>query len=149
MKHLLATLVPVSAVMLSACGEPCGSQAVAARTVTNGCSTLAASVPVTIRMQLCPKCTETVPTCVGEVVNGSEIHLDSTVQQCQSQAACDISGCTVSPVACQLDQPLKAGQTYTVFYSGLSVDGDPSSAPVLKTNMTVTAEGGGPISCSL
>jgi hypothetical protein len=109
-------------------------------TVTGQCSTVAAGTPVTIGLQLCPTCADSSPSCTGEVRPGNVIELDSVVQQCQAQAGCNISGCNISPVGCQLDQPLQSGQSYTVRY--LDASGNLASA-------TVTAQSGGSTSCTL
>ncbi len=138
MKRLLA-LAP-AALLLAACGDTCTSKPAAVDTLQGQCSTVAAGSAVTINLQLCPTCSDTSPSCTGEVRPGNLIELDSVVQQCQAQSGCSVTGCNISPVGCPLSQPLQDGQTYTVQYS--TGNGGLAST-------TLTAQSGGSTSCTL
>ncbi len=137
MKRLFA-LVPAALIAIAGCGETCSTAATPVNDVTNGCSIIAASQAATISLRLCPACADTAPTCTGEVRPNNEIHLDSVVQQCQNNTGC-ATACSISPVTCTLDQPLTAGVTYNVLYTTASGAGQTS----------VTAQAGGPASCTL
>ncbi len=138
MKRLLA-VVPVAALVLAGCGDTCSSNPATVRT-TGGCSTISANQPV-INLSTCSACTDTAPTCSVDLaeIGSNQIHLDSVVQQCQSNASCG-AGCTFSnTVACNLGVSLTPGTQYTVFYNTDSGIGQTS----------VTASSGGSASCTL
>jgi len=138
-------LVPtlLAAVLLASCGDTCSSAPapVNSQAVTNGCnaSGLAAGAAVTINVPLCPQCTDTSPSCSGEVLANNIIELSSVVQQCSGNSGCSTTACSVTPVACSLNQALAAG-TYTVTYL---------LANEQTTSESVTVTSGGPASCSL
>jgi hypothetical protein len=142
MKRILA-VVPAALLVLAGCGGIAGdtcSSAAAQVTPTNASCRLAPNTPVTINVQLCPKCTDTSPACAGEVLAGREIQLDPVVQQCQASQGCDITpACRISPVPCTLDATLAVG-TYTARYLGPT--GSLDSA-------TVEVVAGGAPSCTL
>jgi hypothetical protein len=137
MNRILA-VVPCALLLLAGCGDACTSTPVAVSDVTNGCSSLAAGQP-TIAVQLCPSCTDTTPSCNGDV-QGNQIHLDSVAQQCQANQGCNITGCSVSPVQCPLNASLAPGQ-YQVLYTT-------AGGGTQATSVTVVASGGSS-SCTL
>jgi hypothetical protein len=127
------------ALTLAACGgDTCSTAAAQVNPVGAGC-TLAPNTTVTINVRLCPKCTDTSPTCQGEVV-GTDIQIAPVVNQCAANQGCDITqACQIAPVPCPVNAALAAG-SYTATYE--TAGGGLASTPV-------TVQAGGSTSCTL
>ncbi len=143
MKRILGPAA-LLALVLAGCGgiagDTCTPESARVTPTGAGC-TLAANTPVTINVRLCPQCTDTSPSCAGEVLPGGEIQLDPLVQKCQANQGCDITqACQIAPVGCALDKPLSPG-SYTAQYIG--------PTGTLERATVQVAQSGGPTSCAL
>jgi hypothetical protein len=117
----LLVAAPLAAILLAACGtDTCQSQAAQANTTSPSC-TLAPGADATIFVSLCAKCTDSSPGCQAEFVNG-QLELAPTIQQCQGNLGCDITGCNaqVPQATCQVTLPVVPG-TYPLVVVGQTV----------------------------
>ncbi len=90
----------------------CGSETCPPRTADVGqigaCGgSLAASTQVTIDVRLCATCSDSSPSCTGEVLTsgGNQIFLDAQFQECPSNAGCAPQPLSCAPVHCTVSTP--------------------------------------------
>ncbi len=114
MKLLLALASSAAVLVLSGCGGDTCTSAPATLAVRNSACTLAPGSTATISVGLCGKCSDSSPSCQAEFLNAQggttnpdHLEVAPTVQQCQANAGCAISGCNISvPTAtCQVAVP--------------------------------------------
>jgi len=119
MNHRALPFAALALLHAIACGNACTSvgEPVASSSLQNGCGVVAAATPMTIAIPICPDCTDTSPSCSGELLSGSTtIELSSTAQQCSGETACASQACAITFIECPVNATLVAGTTYTITY---------------------------------
>ncbi len=110
MNRLLA-LIPAAVLLLAGCGgDTCTSAAAPLKNTSGESCTLTPGATATIQVELCGKCSDSGGGCQAEFLpasNPDHLEVAPTVQQCQANAGCAISGCNISvPTAtCQVAVP--------------------------------------------
>jgi hypothetical protein len=125
-----------SALTLAGCGDTCSSKAADVAAV-GSCTSLAADSDVTIEVQVCATCSDTSPSCKGEVVNG-EIQLDASFKECQANSSCAASACNTGKVSCTVHTPPATASADIVTQNKGSTN-----------RKTVSVAAGGPTTCAL
>ncbi len=137
MRRALVLLALPLAAALAGCGDTCTATAADVSAVGSCSGTVSPGVTVDVPVRVCPTCSETNPSCSAELV-GTEIQLNTVIQECQANAGCAASGCVVQPVICSFSAPATAG-TYSV------VAVDATSGRQFTTQITVGSGSG--VSC--
>ncbi len=139
MKRLLAVALPAALALLTGCGGTACSSSAAQPTTTSPQCTVASGSGRTFAVTLCAKCSDSSPSCQAELRPGNRVELAPTVQQCQENAGCAISGCNsqVPTATCTLEAPLSPG-TYELAVIGEST-----------VTGTLTVSASGSSSCTL
>src|SRR5689334_8086213 len=114
MKRFLALTLAPALVALAGCGtDTCSSSPATPKNSSVAACNLGPG-QATVNVELCSKCSESTPSCQAEPVNcggpdfsNCHFEVSPTVQICQANAGCAISGCNVSvPTAsCTLTVP--------------------------------------------
>jgi len=99
---------------------------------------------VTVPVHVCPKCDQSMPTCVVHPENGGQILVEPVSQVCDPNSSCPIvdpASCPFATLNCQLTAP-PAG-SYTIL---VNTPENPDTIP-----FTVTSAGGSPppVTCPL
>jgi hypothetical protein len=102
MKRLLA-FVPAAVIVLTGCGDTCTSDAAKAVTTSPQCS-LAPGATATINVAICGGCNDSGASCQAEFVGGA-LEVQPTVQQCQGNQGCAVSGCNSLTATCSVAVP--------------------------------------------
>lgn len=138
-RNLVAILLAAAgaaAVGLAGCGDTCSTKAADVQAVADCPSGLKSNSQVTIQLQLCATCSDTNPTCTGEVV-GNEIQLDASFHECQSNSSCPASACNNTTVTCTVNAP--ADGTYDIVTQNAGTT----------NRKTITVASSGATSCTL
>ena len=106
-----AALAAVLAVMASGCGDKCNDETPPVR--ANGlptCPSMAAGVPVTVQLGVCPRCDQGSPRCEVrlENVGSGAIQLEPLSEVCEASSSCPIvdpASCPLTPLTCAFTTP--------------------------------------------
>ncbi|HVI74424.1 MAG TPA: hypothetical protein VM683_05505 [Anaeromyxobacteraceae bacterium] len=110
MNRLVLAVALAPTLLLAACGgTACTSTPATPQNTNNPSCSVAAGQTVTVDVALCGKCTDTSPSCQAEFRNGT-LEVAPTVEQCQEQAGCNISGgCDITPPHATCSVTIPAG----------------------------------------
>src|SRR3990172_4494826 len=103
MKRLLA-VVPAVVLVLAGCGDTCSSDAGRLQDAAPATCSLAPGANATITVAVCGGCNDSGASCQAEFV-GSDLEVAPTVQQCQGDAGCAVSGCVDLTATCTVAVP--------------------------------------------
>jgi hypothetical protein len=113
MRKPFALVLPAVALVVTGCGSETCPTRTADVTKVGACGgPLAANTQVTIDVTLCATCSDTSPSCTGEVLTqaANQIFLDAQFQECQSNASCPAGQPTsCAPVHCTVSTPGPGG----------------------------------------
>lgn len=142
MKKLVALASTAAAIALVGCGADTKSCSTSPATLAAGSPVQRCSVApggtANIQVQLCPKCTDSSPSCIAEFRNNA-IEIDPIFRECQEDRSCPIGGsCETDPsktrVFCSVTIPAgTASGTYDVILA---------STATSVSSVTVGASGG-------
>lgn len=110
--------------------------------VPAGCTAPTGS-KVTVQVRACPKCDQSIPTCLvhAENIGGGSVLLEPVSEVCDPNSGCPISGtCMTNPLTCTFTAPATPG-TVTVTVN------DPSTPQ--EFTLTVNSGAAGDVTCSL
>jgi hypothetical protein len=110
MKRLLVAAIPVAALVVAGCGadsKSCttSSAQLAAGSAVQSCA-VAPGGTASMRVRLCPRCSDSSPTCVTEFRNNA-VEIDPILRECEEDRGCAIGD------ACEND-PAKNQTTCSV-----------------------------------
>jgi hypothetical protein len=145
----LALLLAAAPLALAGCGgnDTCPTEvATVSAAPPPGACTLRADAVVTVSLELCTKCNQSVPACEVVPPTGGldrAYQLDTFAQACTGDGSCIPNSCPADPpiVACRFRTPAVSG---TVPYDFVIFD----SVGVQKTIPFTVSSSGGSLSCS-
>jgi hypothetical protein len=114
MRIRAATLAAVLGLAAAGCGDnpTCNDQTPPLRTGgVPSCLDMAASVPVTVQLGVCPRCDQSAPRCVVRMENVAafnDIQLEPLSEVCEASASCPIinpDSCPFTPLTCSFTAP--------------------------------------------
>jgi hypothetical protein len=125
MKRLLVAAVAAVALVVAGCGADSKSCTTSSAQLAAGSAVQSCTVPAggtaNIQVRLCPRCSDSSPSCVTEFRNNA-IEIDPILRECEEDRGCPIGdACENDPaknrVTCTVAIPSSASGTIPVFLS--------------------------------